>query len=146
LSRGAIAYKQGILGLLVDPELASADTLAADANLISITDEELEKLLAALYQKEEKKLGYIPISPEARIGFVFNVKNMITRYLQVLRNADEMMIHFLNVANQVESIERFMKTVAKVHEARWSWLRWVMMIILSLAIGLAIISVVSGGG
>jgi len=141
-----IAYKEGMLTMLLDPKLAGAHELAASSRLISIEEGELDKLLAELYKKGERKMHEVPISPDTRIGFTFNIKNMIRGYLDVLRQANEMMIHFLNTANQAESIEKFMRAAAKLQETRFTWLKWVVYLIMAAGIAAALFSVVGGGG
>ena len=136
------AYRQGLLTLLVDPELATAHDLATATGLISIDDRELDKLLSELYKKGEKKVQQIPITPETKIGFTFDIKNMIKGYLRILMSADEMMMYFLNTANKAESIERFLKTAERLQEARLSWLNKVAYFILALAIALAMLMIV----
>ena len=135
-----LAYRKGILSLLIDPELASTHELAASSKLIGITGDELDKLLGELYKKGERKLHEVPISPDTRIGFVFNIKNMLKYYNSILRNADEMMIHFLHTANQAESIERFMKTSIKMQEAKFGWMKWFGYVAISIGLAVAIIA------
>lgn len=141
-----LAYREGLLTILVDPRLAATHDLARASGLISMDETELDKLLSTLYKKGEKKMQEVAVAPDTRIGVVFDVRNLIKSYLAVLRSADDMMIHFLKTANQSESIERFMKAAARLQETRLSWLRWVSMLVMFAAVAIALVAIVLGGG
>jgi len=140
-----LAYKQGLLSMIVDPRLAGLHDLSTQAGLISLEEGELDKLLSTLYIQGEKKIGIIPITPGSHIAFTFNLRNMIKGYLSILRSADEMMIHFLHTANQAESIQNFMKAAARLQQSRFSWLQYVALMIMAIAIGIGIVQVLSRG-
>gem|GEM_PF-5866848 len=140
-----LAFKKGIMSIIVDPELAASNDLAAKAGIISLENRELDKLLSDLYKKEEMRVGEVAISPETKVAFGFNLENMIKGHLGILRAANDMMIHFLNTASEAENIEKFMKTAAKMAGVKLNWLKWVAYIIMASAIAIAMIQVLRGG-
>lgn len=141
----ALVWRQGLLSMLVDPELASAETLASATKVIDINEEELDKMLSALYSKAGRKQGYIQIAPDVSFSIAINTKTLIKKYLRLLRSADELLVHFLQTAKEAESIERFMKTAAKMQEAKFSWAKWIAYLILSAAVAFGMLMMIRGG-
>ena len=140
-----LGHREGLLTILIDPKLASVHDLAIESGLISINENELNKLLSTLYKKGEKKMQEIPISPDTKIGFMFNIKNMIKGYLNILRSADEMMIHFLQTANASENIEKFVRTAVQLQAGKLSWLKYVGWVVMMISLAIGIIIILSGG-
>ena len=134
-----LAYKRNIMAMILDSELATANDMAEQAGLISTTTEEMDKLLAELFARLKEKTGYIPISPNLSVAFSFDIKNMTRRYINVLREADNLMIHFLNVAGQAESVERLIRSATELQKARFSWLKWIVYIMFALGIVVSMI-------
>lgn len=141
-----LAHREGLLAILVDPRLAGAHELAQVTGIINAEESELDKLLSKLYMQGETKFGVVPISPDTGFGITLNLRKMTKGYLSVLRSADEMMMHFLHTASQAESIQDFVKASIRLQRARFSWLKWVAILIMSAALAIGIVEMFKGGG
>jgi len=142
-----LAYARGLLALPLDPNITAAlSHLLSTEDLVSLQNEETVKLLRTLYEMEEKKLGKIRISTPTVVAVAFDVKRIISEIInKIFGAASEAVIHYFRSARNIEALEKYLQALGTYAERRMSWLWYIAMIIIAIAIAFVLIAQVVPG-
>ncbi len=142
-----MAYGTDVVLVPLDPTtIGKISTLLSTDEMAKIKDEDVRKLLRKMFELEDKKTGTITISPDMKIGIVFDVKHVIRELLhKTLGGAGLTIQHFFRSMGNIEEFERYIRAMSEYESKRFSWAWIVGVVLFMLLIGVAIVISVKSG-
>jgi len=136
-----LAHARSLLALPLDPQITAAVShLLSSEGLERIENEDAVKILRRLYEMEENKVGRIRVAAPAVLAIAFDVKRIISEIIaRVFGAAAEAVTHYFRIARNIETVERYLQALGAYAERRMSWLVYVAIIIMVVAIAAALI-------
>lgn len=136
-----LGYARSLLALPLDPKVTSAVSAFLDTEEhMKLSNEETIKLLRQLYDMEEKKIGRIRLSSPSSVAIAFDVKKIVSDIInKVFEGASEAVIHYFRSARNIETLEKYLQSLARYAERRYSWLIYIAIIV--MAVGIAVVLV-----
>jgi hypothetical protein len=141
-----LAISKSILAHPIQPsDIASLSLLLASDDYKKLITDDPIKLLSELHKLEDKVKSSITVSPNVKIGLVFDVKNVIAKlYKKPLIEASNSLLHILQLVRQGELYARLVEALTRHAEAKHSWMRYLLYIILIVGVLIIMSSVVGG--
>jgi len=141
-------YSSSILSIPLNPKKLTLQTAFFSTEEFSeLSSEELEKLIAKLYSLEEKVQGHIVVSPNTKIAFSFRPVKLIREALDdSVRRASEALIHILQILRRADVYERLVKSLTELQRSKYTWMQYLMYIIIAIGIVIVLMSIFGGGG
>ena len=136
-----LARRRGLFAFTISPALYEAMYIAENDGILRVKPESAADLVKRLLAEAETIDGMVKVAPELSVAFAFDAKSAADEIiLGLIDDVASSVEHTLNVSRSYSSLEKLMKAMTTFAEARTRWLTYLIPIILTIAIAIAIIS------